>query len=192
MIQESIDATGADVIVTLCPSCYLTFEKYAKQEVVAYWDLMPEIGLPKGQKGIGKTSDVVFNIHDSCPTRHVTSHHDSVRWILSELGYKLKEMHNIRENTRCCGVGGMIGGVNPALQEKVLNRRVGDATSDHIISYCGSCRNSMETGGLDSLHILDLIHGPTYMAKDSAKRNPSPDKALENRLETKDRFNKYK
>ena len=27
MIQESIDATGADVIVTLCPSCFLTFEK---------------------------------------------------------------------------------------------------------------------------------------------------------------------
>ncbi|WP_156099422.1 hypothetical protein [Caloranaerobacter azorensis] len=69
----------------------------------------------------------------SCPTRHVTSHHESIRWILKELGYKVKEMNNIRENTRCCGVGGMIGCVNPKLQEKVLKRRIEDATSKHII-----------------------------------------------------------
>ena len=79
MIQESIDATGADVIVTLCPSCFLTFEKYASQDIIAYWDLIPQIGLPKGQKGIGQSSDVVFNIHDSCPTRHVTSHYARFR-----------------------------------------------------------------------------------------------------------------
>lgn len=192
MVQKSIDETGADVIITLCPSCYLTYEKYAKQDVIAYWDLIPSIGLPKGQKEIGIVSDVVFNIHDSCPTRHVTSHHDSVRWILKELGYKVEEMNNIRENTRCCGVGGMAGCVNPGLQEKVLNRRIKDATQDHIISYCGSCRGSMETGGLDSLHILDLIHGKTYMKKDGENRNVIGDGALKNRLETKDRFNKYK
>lgn len=193
MVQDSIDKTGADVIVTLCPSCYLTFEKYAKQEVISYWDLIHQkIGLPKNQKGIGESSDVVFNIHDSCPTRNVTSHHDSVRWILKELGYKLEEMNNIRENTRCCGVGGMSGCVNPQLQEKVLNRRVNDATSDHIISYCGSCRVSMENGGLDSLHILDLIHGETYMKKDANKRNKSGEDGIKSRLETKDIFNKYK
>ena len=192
MVQESIDATGADVIVTLCPSCYLTFEEHATQDVIAYWDLIPKIGLPHGQEGIGKTSDVIFNIHDSCPTRHVSSHHDSVRWIVSALGYELEEMHNIRENTRCCGVGGMIGGVNPALQAKVLARRINDATSDHIISYCGSCTVSMENGGLDSLHLLDLIHGSTYMKKDTRKRNVTGDHALQNRLDTKDRFNKYK
>ncbi|SHH35313.1 FAD-dependent oxidoreductase [Tepidibacter thalassicus] len=193
MVQKSIDETGADVIVTLCPSCYLTYEKYAKQEVISYWDLIHQkIGLPKGQKGIGENSDVVFNIHDSCPTRHVTSHHDSVRWILKELGYKVEEMNNIRENTRCCGVGGMVGCVNPQLQEKVLNRRVNDATSNHIISYCGSCRVSMENGGLDSLHILDLIHGKTYMKKDAKKRNKSADDGVKSRLETKDRLNKYK
>ncbi|QEK11235.1 hypothetical protein FQB35_01980 [Crassaminicella thermophila] len=192
MVQNSIDETGADVIVTLCPSCYLTYQKYAKQDVIAYWDLIRKIGLPNGQKGIGKNSDVVFNIHDSCPTRHVTSHHESIRWILKELGYKVEEMNNIRENTRCCGVGGMAGCVNPGLQEKVLNRRVKDATQEHIVSYCGSCRGSMETGGLDSLHILDLIHGKTYMKKDAKKRNVIGDASVKNRLETKARFNKYK
>lgn len=193
MVQKSIDETGADVIVTLCPSCYLTYDKYAKQEVISYWDLMHEkIGLPKGQKGIAENSDVVFNIHDSCPTRNVTSHHDSVRWIVSELGYEMKEMDNIRQNTRCCGVGGMSGCVNPKLQEKVLERRVNDANSEHIISYCGSCRVSMENGGLDSLHILDLIHGEAYMKKGAKKRNKSAEDGVKSRLETKAMLNSHK
>lgn len=69
-------------------------------------------------------ADVVFNIHDSCPTRHVTSHHDSVRWRLKDLGYKVEAMNKIRENIRCCGVGGMAGCVNPQLQDKVLNIKI--------------------------------------------------------------------
>lgn len=183
-VQNEIEKIGADVIVTLCPSCYLTYEKYSGKKVISYWDLMKEtIGIPQKQKNIGINSDVIFNIHDSCPTRNVTSHHDSIRWILKELGYKIEEMKNIRENTRCCGVGGMLGCINSNLYEKIVNRRVNDATQDHIISYCGSCRASMELGGLDSLHILQLIHGTCYMKKDRALR--SPDYGMHNRLKTK-------
>ena len=183
-VQKEIDDIDADVIVTLCPSCYLTYEKYSGRKVISYWDLMREIiGIPKSQKGIGEMSDVIFNIHDSCPTREVTSHHDSIRWILSQLGYKIEEMANIRENTRCCGVGGMLGCINADLYKKIVDRRVSDATQDHIISYCGSCRGSMELGGLDSLHILQLIHGECYYKKDAKKR--SENYGMHNRLETK-------
>lgn len=183
-VQKEIEEIGADVIVTLCPSCFLTYEKYSGKKVISYWDLMREtIGIPKTQKGVGENSDVVFNIHDSCPTRDVTSHHDSIRWILSELGYKVEEMANIRENTRCCGVGGMLGCINADLYGKIVNRRVQDATQDTIISYCGSCRASMELGGLDSLHILQLIHGECYNKSDRELR--SPDYGMHNRMKTK-------
>lgn len=186
MVQKEIDSTGADIIVTLCPSCYLTYEKYAKQEVVSYWDLIKDkIGIPKDQVGIGKGSDVVFNIHDSCPTRNVLSHHESVRWILDELGYRYDEMENNRENTRCCGVGGMLSCINSDLYMDIVSRRIGDANKEHIISYCGSCRNSMELGGLDSLHIIDLIHGKTYMKKDAKKRSLDSQGGIFNRLKMK-------
>lgn len=183
-VQKEIESVDADVIVTLCPSCYLTYEKYSGKKVISYWDLMrEEIGIPQGQENIGVDSDVIFNIHDSCPTRDVTSHHDSIRWILSKLGYKVEEMANIRENTRCCGVGGMLGCINADLYKKIVDRRVKDATQNHIISYCGSCRGSMELGGLDSLHILQLIHGKCYYKKDAAKR--SGNYGMHNRMETK-------
>lgn len=184
-VQAEIEKIGADIIVTLCPSCFITYKKYSGKKVISYWDLMSEkIGIPKGQKDIGKDSDVIFNIHDSCPTRDEKSHHDSIRWILSELGYKVEEMANIRENTRCCGVGGMLGCINSKLYEKIVNRRVNDATQDTIISYCGSCRASMELGGLDSLHILQLIHGKCYYKKDRELR--SPNYGMKNRMKTKE------
>ena len=93
-------------------------------------------------------------------------------------------MANIRENTRCCGVGGMLGCINSNLYEKIVNRRVKDATQDTIISYCGSCRASMELGGLDSLHILQLIHGKCYYKKDRELR--SPNYGMKNRMKTKE------
>ncbi|MGL5150625.1 MAG: FAD-dependent oxidoreductase [Clostridium sp.] len=183
-VQKEIDEIEADIIVTLCPSCYLTYEKYSGRKVISYWDLMrEEIGLPKDKKNIGIDSDVIFNIHDSCPTRDVTSHHESIRWILSQLGYKVEEMNNIKENTRCCGVGGMLGCINADLYKKIVNRRVSDATQDHIISYCGSCRSSMEIGELDSLHILQLIYGECYYKKHATKRNNNY--GLHNRLQAK-------
>lgn len=183
-VQKQIEEVDADIIVTICPSCYLTYDEHSGKKVISYWDLMQEkIGIPKSQKGIGKNSDVVFNIHDSCPTRYITSHHNSVRWVLSELGYKLEEMHNIRENTRCCGVGGMLGCINSTLFKKTVDRRANDATQEQIISYCGSCRTSMELGGLDSLHLLQLIFGKCYYKKDAKKR--SQDYGMHNRMKMK-------
>ena len=98
------------MIITVCPSCYKVFKETAKnQKVIAYWDLMKNlIGIPETARGIGIGSDVVFNIHDSCVTRDETSHHESVRWVLDELGYNWTEIERNGKNTRCCGVGGMV------------------------------------------------------------------------------------
>ncbi|MFD3157968.1 heterodisulfide reductase-related iron-sulfur binding cluster [Haloimpatiens sp. FM7330] len=194
-IMDIIDEMGAEVIITICPSCYKVFSATAKnQKVIAYWDLMKDkIGIPESSNGIGKNSDVIFNIHDSCVTRDVTSHHESVRWILDELGYKYEEMNNNRENTRCCGVGGMVCSSNPSLYEKIYTRRANDCTQDNVVTYCGSCRATMEAAGKDAIHILDLIFEKTY-TKDKAESRgyKSQEEMWQNRLETKRRFNKYK
>ena len=192
---DKLDEMGAEVIITVCPSCFKIFEETAKnQKVISYWDLMHNlIGLPAGAKGIGEGSDVVFNIHDSCVTRDVSSHHESVRWILDELGYKWEEIERNGKNTRCCGVGGMVCSSRPELYERVYTRRANDFNQDSVISYCGSCRGTMETAGKDSLHLLDLIFGDTYKKEQAEKRGyGTEEKMWQNRLETKDRLNQYK
>ena len=99
-------------------------------------------------------------------------------------------MQNNRENTRCCGVGGMVCSSNPELYKKLYTRRANDCTQDNVLTYCGSCRVTMETAGKDSLHILNLLHEGTY-TKDMAKKRgyTSEEEMWANRLETKRRLN---
>ncbi|MCR8744675.1 FAD-dependent oxidoreductase [Romboutsia lituseburensis] len=194
MAIDAINETNADVIITICPSCYNVYNETSDKKVISYWDLMKEkIGIPEVQKGVGTSSDVIFNIHDSCVTRNVKSHHENVRWILDELGYKYEEMQNNKENTRCCGVGGMVCSSNPQLYEKLYTRRANDCTQENVLTYCGSCRGTMEASGKDALHILNLIHEGTY-TKDMAKKRgyTSEEEMWKNRLETKNRLDKMK
>ncbi len=192
---DEIEKTGADTIITICPSCFVTFEQtVTDKKVISYWDLMREkIGFPKESLGKGKDSEVIFNIHDSCVTRNVSSHHENIRWILTQLGYKYEEMNNIKENTRCCGVGGMVCNSNPELYKEIYTRRGNDCTQDSVISYCGSCRGTLEAAGKDSLHILDLMFGDKYSESTFEKRSYNSEEEMwEHRLETKIRLEKLK
>jgi len=69
-VQKAIDDTGAEEIIVACQSCYGIIKKNSpNQRVKSLWEILPELGLPKHTKGIGKDSDVIFGIHDSCSTR---------------------------------------------------------------------------------------------------------------------------
>ncbi|WP_194191378.1 FAD-dependent oxidoreductase [Clostridium chrysemydis] len=193
-VIDVFDEMGAEVIVTVCPSCYQVYKDTAKnQKVISYWDLIRnKIGMPKQAKDKGNDSDVVFNIHDSCVTRDVISHHESVRWMLDKMGYKWSEIEHNGKNTRCCGVGGMACSANPPLYEKLYNRRKNDFNSDSVVTYCGSCRGTMEASGMDAIHILDLMYGPTHMKKDKKKRGYKNEEEMwKNRLATKAKFDKH-
>ncbi len=192
LANDEIENIGAEIIVTICPSCFKTFSDTSDKKVISYWDLMREkIGLPKEAIGKGKNSPIKFNIHDSCVTRDVISHHENVRWILKEMGYQFEEMHNTGKNTRCCGVGGMVCSSNPELYKEIYTRRANDCTQDSVISYCGSCRGTLEAAGKDSLHILDLLFGDTYNKSTFEKRSyKSEDEMWANRLATKELLEK--
>ena len=193
---DKLDEMGCEVIITVCPSCFKVFKETAKnQRVISYWDLMHNlIGMPKECIGIGKDSDVVFNFHDSCVTRDEPTHHESVRWMMDQMGYQWNEIERSCGNTRCCGVGGMVCSSDPELYERVYTRRTTDFNSDHIVTYCGSCRGTFETAGLDSLHILDLMYGPTYHETDRVDKRGYADEAemWQRRLETRERLNGFK
>ena len=196
-VIDQFDEMGAEVIVTICPSCYKVYSETVKnQKVISYWDLMrEEIGLPKEAVSIGAESDVVFNIHDSCVTRDVTSHHESVRWMLDEMNYKWSEIEHNGKNTRCCGVGGMACSSNPELYKKLYMRRANDFNEESVVTYCGSCRGTMEAAGKDAVHILDLMFkGSSYKASDrkDGRGYKNEEEMWSRRLATKAKFDAYK
>lgn len=193
LVQNSIDELGAEEIIVACQSCYEIFRKNSpNQKVISLWELLPELGLPEHAKGIGKGSDVVFGIHDSCPTRYNKKIQDGVRQILEQMEYKIEEPLYTRENTRCCGLGGMVATANPEVTNTIINRRVAEYNTDHIVSYCAACRQSMESGGKDSVHILDLIFGERYTKDSAIKRTQGTSKQWMNRFKSKKELNKRK
>lgn len=192
LANDELDKIGADVIVTICPSCYMIYNQYSGKKVISYWELMRDkIGLPECSKNIGKNSDVKFNIHDPCATREITEHHDAIRYVMKEMGYTVEEKERIGTNTKCCGVGGMACSADPHLYKMLLEKCVDDCTCDSVVTYCGSCRGTVEAGGKDSLHILDLMFSNETYMKGQEKKRAKAD-VLKGRLEAKKIFDDYK
>lgn len=188
-VQKEIEKIGAEIIITVCPSCFKTYNAYSNKKLISYWEIMQEeIGIPNLQKNIGRNSDIIFNIHAPCVTRNMSSHHESIRWILDEMGYKYEEMAFNKTNTRCCGVGGMLGCVDLNYLMSIMQEESLDSTQGNILTYCGSCRVSMENGGADdAIHILELIfREKPYIKSDADKR--SANYGFHNRMDTKNRL----
>ncbi|MGL6067073.1 MAG: FAD-dependent oxidoreductase [Cetobacterium sp.] len=191
-VQKELDKVEAETVIVACQSCYGIFKMYAKQNVISLWELLPKIGVPASQIGIGKNSDVKFNIHDSCSIRKESNIHDGIRWIMNELGYEVEELENSRDKTRCCGFGGMIVPAVPNVAKKVMERRATETTTGHMVTYCAACRESMEKGNTDALHIADLIFGEKYEKAKISKRNAGPAKQWLTRYKSKLELNKRK
>lgn len=151
------------------------------------WSLWPKIGLPEELRGKAKDSDAVFTIHDSCSTRFEKELQDGIRWILSELGYKVEESKYSREKTRCCGFGGMVVPANPEVAAKVMEKRVETLNQNKVVVYCAACRSSLLKGGAQAWHILDLVWGPVIKAEDISPADvlASPVKSWVNRFKAK-------
>jgi Fe-S oxidoreductase len=186
-LQTEIDRLGAEEIIVACQSCYVTMKAYSpNQRVRSLWEVLPEIGLPEGAIGIGRDSDLTIAVHDSCPTRDVPQIYEGIRQIMDTLGYAVEEPPHTKEETRCCGFGGMVVPANPKLAKRVMERRTAEVKSDVMVTYCAACRESMIMGGKNALHILDLIFGGPWKADSVFPGRPgSPVGAWVNRYKAK-------
>lgn len=187
-LQSDFDLLEAEEVITACQSCFGMITKNStRQKPKSLWALLPEIGLPEELRGKAKNSDVVFTIHDSCSTRYEKELQDGVRWILNELGYKTVEPEFTRDETRCCGFGGMVVPANPDMSTRVINRVVKDFPTEHVVVYCAACRASMMGVGTKSWHILDLLWGDVVMKETQPPANvlASPVKSWLNRYKSK-------
>jgi Fe-S oxidoreductase len=190
-LEKAIESTGAEEVITACQNCYKTLQKFSPGlKVKSLWNVLSEIGLDEEFKGKGKESDLVFSIHDACPTRYDSVLQDGVRAVVAELGYEVKETKRNRDKTRCCGFGGMVFPANPELGTEVMETASKEASEDFCITYCASCREAMARGGKKSVHILDLIFNDTYNS--NSDFSPPPKSSIENwikRYKSKAYFN---
>lgn len=170
-VQKDLDAMGVEEVIVSCQNCKNVLDRYGTTPTRSLWEVLPEIGIPDECRGKGKDSEIVFTIHDSCPTRNETAIHDGIRWLMNELGYRVEEAEESREKTRCCGAGGMVAYANPTAKEEAVRMRLASLPSENIVVYCGTCRSTLASGGGRVWHILDLLFGPVVFPGDEPPEN---------------------
>jgi Fe-S oxidoreductase len=84
-----------------------------------------------------------------------------VRQLVKAAGYEFEEMAHSRERSICCGSGGMVPAVAPALAKQMTEARLAEAGHD-LVTYCAACRARFAAAGRPSLHLLDLIFNPGW------------------------------
>lgn len=170
ILAKEFKTKGIKRIITCCPNCHITIKKNSPSiEVISLWEIVAEMGIPEDKKGKFSNIDKEFSIHDPCSTRNEEKMHDSVRKIMEDLGLKVEEMQHNKEQTLCCGAGGMVSVSYEEIAKNHTNRRAQEANTEYIISYCQECVESMRKGGKTSYHILDLLFNDNYdnMKKDN-------------------------
>ena len=179
-LEAEVESLGAEEIITACPNCFRTLSRFSeKLNPISLYDVMAA----EWEEGVINTAEGgVFNLHDPCAGRFHTSAHDTARKLVKYTGAQIEELEHIREDTRCCGMGGMIAFTSPELAGTLTKRRVAEASLD-LITYCATCQGSL-AAQKPTIHILDLIFNPNWREDKALPPNKPPVKK-ENQLALK-------
>lgn len=163
-LRHTLESNNIEEIIVACPNCYKTIGNNSKNiKVTSVYEIISEFGVPNNVKN--NYSGIEFAVHDSCPVRKEKNIHDSVRYILKDLGVDIVEFKNNRENTVCCGAGGMVGVTNTNLALKQMKNRGNETTCENIVCYCESCCESLINSNKNILHLLDLLFNQEVIDK---------------------------
>jgi Fe-S oxidoreductase len=142
---------GGPKVVTACSTCLKMFREHLPQlNVVSVWTVLA------GQSVPAAAAHPALALSDPCMSRHDEETRKDVRTLLENMGQPLAALPMSGELTECCGFGGLMDSVNPALARKVATARVAQSDAD-FLTYCAMCRDQLAKTGKPVLHILDLL-----------------------------------
>ncbi len=153
-ITKEWEERGKPSYIFACASCQAFYKKYLPQmHILSLWEVLKASDFSKLslQDNLGKLA-----LHDPCNSREFPQMQESVRSLLSSLQQDFEELELGKENTRCCGFGGLASHVNESLADTFADERNKDTNKDLLV-YCAICRERMQKVGKNSMHILELL-----------------------------------
>ena len=153
-LDSELSKLGDPIVIAGCPTCLKQLRGHDGVSVVGVWDILTQIGLPEGAKGLDRPAAV----HDACGARGDQETQSAIRTLLTQLGCTLREPEDSGDRAPCCGYGGLAGYANPEvageLTEQCLSRGEGP-----WVTYCMACRDRFAKAGQESHHLLELVYG---------------------------------
>ena len=148
---KEIKETGCDTILCSCPTCVYTFKKlYPKNRLKIEHTSQFLLKLIKenkiGHMEMKQEEEYVF--HDPCVLSRKLNIYDEPREVLSNiLKLNIKEPYFNKKDTRCCGLGGMIGITSPELSLKIAKNRSSELKEvcNSVVTACPACEIALKT-----------------------------------------------
>jgi Fe-S oxidoreductase len=151
-LESEVKKIGADQIIVACPCCYNILKQHNPElNPILLYTVLNEIGIPENTH-----ESTAYNVHDPCTARNEPEIPASVRSIIKKAGHSTKEILHSKEESHCCGMGGMVYAVDEDLG-KLRSRRTLDEVDKDIVTYCATCRETLQGQGGHIIHVLDVI-----------------------------------
>jgi Fe-S oxidoreductase len=172
---RTLDAAGADTIVTSCPHCFNTLaNEYpdfgGRYQVVHHTELLAEL-VQEGRLSPA-AGDAEITYHDSC---YLARHNDVVaapRELVARIGRPL-EMAKNGKRTFCCGAGGahmwMEERGAPINEERV--RQAAETGADTLAVACPFCTLMLDDGARQSGSDLRVADVATLLDESIERRD---------------------
>ncbi len=153
-LDRELAKLGDPVVIAGCPTCKKELEEQGHRTVVGIWDILLELGLPEGGRGLDRPAA----LHDSCGARGDAHTQNAIRRLAGMLGCTLTETPYSGDSSPCCGYGGLVSYANPAVAGEMAAACLERSDAPYI-TYCMACRDRFAREGRESKHILELIYG---------------------------------
>lgn len=151
-------------MITPCPSCY-DFNKRVQgmgylqgieikclsRELADHHIKIKRNAFPEAYK---------ISIHDSCPDRKNGIFADSIRELYQD--FEIEELPHIRENTLCCGCGGLVPPYSKEISEEgkeLKQKDFQETDSDCVITTCFNCYKGLQPILPVHQYLEDLMEG---------------------------------
>jgi glutamate synthase (NADPH/NADH) small chain len=178
------ESLGNPRVILACTSCLRMFkENLPMVPAVSLWSVLEE----NGPAMSAPVSTPTLAVHDPCTARHETELQACVRRLLDRAGVSVQEIVLGREETECCGFGGLMQNANPELARTVAQRRAARDTVDYV-AYCAMCRDNLAAAGKRVFHLLDLIFPDSRQTDPALRPRPGWSRRQENRARLKARL----
>jgi fumarate reductase (CoM/CoB) subunit B len=152
---EQIRKVGAHTIITSCAGCYTTLKNSYPEELHVI--SLPEFLAEHLEELKLKRLDITVTYHDPCHLGRHNKIYEAPRKVIRAI-CTLKEMKNIKEDSRCCGGGGGVRIGYPDISLELARNRLEDVPEgiDYIVTSCPLCvRNLRDAGG--DIEVIDIV-----------------------------------
>jgi Fe-S oxidoreductase len=155
-------------VLVACPSCYRIFKECGVGlEVQTVYEELAQLNDFSGNVQTEVT------VHDPCSVRFASEVQQSARDLLQQQGITIREMKHNRTKAFCCGEGGSAGFVRPEFAKSWTEKRLQEAESDPIVSYCAGCTHFLGAS-TTTHHLLDLVFFPGAVLDGKQKVSKAP------------------